>query len=180
MRFAWLKPAAARRTVLFGLAPIALVLILSAGATAQSAQQQTGQQPAQQAQTAKEPAKPGLAFQNDAGLVLLYVKQEKTADFEGLMTKLKDALAKSESADVKQQVTGWQIFKAPNGPAPAGSVAYVMFMNPVVKGAEYSFLGLLYKAFPNDAKAIFDQWNDMKAPNQPVVTFDLSLVSKMQ
>ncbi len=180
MRFAWFKPATARRTVRFGLAPVALVLLLSAGATAQTAQQQTGQQPAQQAQAAQAPAKPGLAFQNDAGLVLLYVKQEKTTDFEGLMTKLKDALAKNEAPEVKQQAAGWQIFKAPNGPAPAGTVAYLMLMDPVVKGAEYSFLALLYKAFPTDAKAIFDQWNDMKAPNQPVVTFDLTRVTKMQ
>ena len=36
------------------------------------------------------PAKPTLTFQNDAGVVLLYVKADKTADFEELMTKFKD------------------------------------------------------------------------------------------
>ncbi len=178
MRFAWLKPAMARRTVVLGLALVALALLLSSGVSAQT--QTPPQQPAQQAAQTQAPAKPGLAFQNDAGLVLLYVKQEKTADFEALMTKLKDALAKNESPEVKQQAAGWKIFKAPNGPAPQGAVAYIMMMDPVVKGAEYSFLGILYKAFPSDAKAIFDQWNDLKAANQPVVTFDLALVTKMQ
>lgn len=77
--------------------------------------------------------KPTKTFEGDAAVALVYVKADKTADFEDLMAKFKEALSKSEVAEVKQQTAGLKIFKAPNGPAPAGAALYVMIADPVVK-----------------------------------------------
>jgi hypothetical protein len=128
---------------------------------------------------AQEAAKPALTFQGDAGLILLYVKAEKTADFEALMAKLKEGLAKIDTPESKQAAAGLRLFKAPNGPAPAGAVLYIMLADPVAKGAEYAFLPILYKAFPAEAKSFLDKWQDVKHATGPVV-WDLQLVSKMQ
>ncbi len=81
--------------------------------------------------------KPTKTFEGDAAVALVYVKADKTADFEDLMAKFKEALSKSEVAEVKQQTAGLKIFKAPNGPAPAGAALYVMIADPVVKNVEY-------------------------------------------
>ena len=119
--------------------------------------------------------KPTKTFEGDAAVAFVYVKAEKTADFEELMAKFKEALGKSEAAEVKQQAAGLKVFKAPNGPAPAGSALYVMIADPVVKNVEYWFLSILYKAFPADAQALYQKWQDCKATTGPVF-FDLTTI----
>ena len=129
---------------------------------------------------AQEPPKPALAFDGDAGMMLLYVKAEKTADFDAMMEKLKEAFGKIDSPEVKQQAASLKVFKAPNGPAPPGAVLYVMLADPSVKGVEYAFLPILYKAFPAEAKAFSEKWAEVKHTQAPVVWKDLVLVTKMQ
>ena len=124
------------------------------------------------------PKPPDLAMTGDTGLIFLYVKSEKAADFEALMNKLKEALGKTEVPEVKQQMASWKVLKAPNGPAPAGATLYVMLADPVVKNVEYWFLSILYKTYPAEAKAMYDQWTEMKHTNQAI--WQLSLVLKMQ
>ena len=168
----------ARFVIQLGLA-VAVVLVLADGVSAQTA----SQQPQQQAQAqGGQPQKPAVTFQGDAGLMLVYVKADKTADFEDMIAKLKDGAAKSELPDLKdfkQQAAGWTVYKATTGPMPQGSVLYVMYATPVVKNVEYWFLSLLYKVYPAEAKAYFDKWNDVKA-TQPPLPFDLQTVVKMQ
>ena len=124
--------------------------------------------------------KPTLAFQNDAGLIIFYIKPDKTADFEDLMTKLKDGLAKMEAPEAKQQAASMKLFKNPVV-ANATVAVYVLFADPAVKSVEYWFLPILYKAYPNDAQALFAKWQDVKAtqPAQPGI-FDLTQVIKFQ
>ncbi len=88
------------------------------------------------AQDAAAKEKPTLAFQNDAGLIIFYVKPDKTADFEELMTKLKDGLSKVEAPEAKQMLAGMKLFKTPVA-AGAQVASYVLFADPVVKNTEY-------------------------------------------
>ena len=128
---------------------------------------------------AQEPAKPALAFQGDTGLVFLYVKAEKTADFEALMAKVKEGLGKIDTPEAKQVAASLRLLKSTTGPAPAGAVLYVMLADPAQKGVEYAFLPILYKAFPAEAKSFLDKWQDVKHTSGTAV-WDLQLVTKMQ
>ena len=47
-------------------------------------------------------------------MVLNFIKPDKTADFEMVMGKLKEAMAKSEKPERKQQAAGWKVFKSPD------------------------------------------------------------------
>ena len=58
---------------------------------------------------------------SDGALVLNYIKPDKTADFEMVMAKVKEALAKSEKPERKAQAEGWKIFKTAE-PGPSGAV----------------------------------------------------------
>lgn len=169
MRLTWFPLVTDRRPMLAGL-----VLALLLGAASIS----FAQEAAQQAAPAEKKA---VAFTNDVGMVLIYVKEDKTADFEDLLTKLKDGLAKTENADVKKTAAGLKFLKAPKGPAPAGNVLYVMLADPVVKDVEYWFLSNLYKLYPDPAesKALFDKWQGAKGTVNPV-PFDLAIAAKMQ
>jgi len=74
-----------------------------AGSTARAQQPAA---PAGQAQTVSNPR----LFPNDAGMVLNFIKPDKTADFEAVMAKLKEALSKSDKPDRKAQAAGLKVF----------------------------------------------------------------------
>src|SRR4026207_810842 len=109
-----------------------------AGSTARAQQPAA---PAGQAQTVSN----ARIFPNDAGMVLNFIKPDKTADFEMIMGKLKEALSKSEKPERKQQASGWKVFKSAD---PAGAnVLYVYIIDPSVKGADYQVSNIITEAF---------------------------------
>jgi len=80
---------------------------------------------------------------------LITVKPDKTADFEMVMGKVKEALAKSEKPERKQQAAGWKVFKA--NEAPPNGVIYMLITDPVAKGTDYSLQQILTEGFgPTD------------------------------
>ena len=83
---------------------VALVAVTLAGASTAAAQEPAA---------APQPAKPVLALdEGDVALITMLIKPDKTADFELVLNKLKEALAKSEKPERKQQAAGWKIFKS--------------------------------------------------------------------
>jgi hypothetical protein len=126
--------------------------------------------PAQQAAAA--PAK--RVFASDAGMVLNFIKPDKTADFEAVMAKLKEALQKSPER--KQQAASWKVFKSPE-PAAGGNVLYVFIIDPSVKGADYTVSTVLAEAFPTEVQTLYKQYADSYASGQNFV--NLHLVSDL-
>ncbi len=176
MRLTWFPFGSTYRTALVGLV-LAVAFVLGAVSVASAQAAAPPQQPAA-AQPPAAPAKPALAFQNDAGLMIVYIKADKTADFEDLMNKLKEGLAKMDAPEAKQQAASLKLFKNPN--VQGGIAVYVLFADPAVKNVEYWFLPILYKAYPNDGQALLQKWTDSKAATPPPTIFDLALVMKMQ
>jgi hypothetical protein len=109
------------------------------------AQQPAAAAPAQQPAAQANP----FVFPGDGGAVLNFVKADKTADFEMIMGKVKEALGKSDKPERKQQATGWKIFKA-SEPGPNGAVIYAFVIDPVVKGGDYSVGNILVEGFGSE------------------------------
>ncbi len=130
--------------------------------------QAPAQSPAPQAQSA--PAT--RVFGSDAGMVLNFVKTEKTADFEAVIAKLKEALDKSEKPERKQQAASWKVFKAVE-PGPPGSALYVFIIDPPVKGADYTVSAILAEAFPQEVQALYKQYAESYAQGQNFVNLTL-------
>jgi hypothetical protein len=153
-------PAGARRT---GRLVMALAgVTLAAGPLG-------AQAPAQQGQAAP----PARVFASDAGMVLNFIKPDKTADFEAVMAKLKEALQKSEKPERKQQAASWQVFKSPD-PAAGGNVLYVFLINPSVKNADYTVSTILAEAFtPAEVNEIYKQYAESYATGQNFVNLAL-------
>jgi hypothetical protein len=129
---------------------VALVAVTLAGASTAAAQTPA---PA-------EPAKPVLLLdEGDVALVTILIKADKVADFEVVLNKLKEALAKSEKPERKQQAAGWKIFKTTQ-PGPQGSVVYVMRIDPVVKGQEYDISRLIAEVFPVEVQELFAKYKE--------------------
>ena len=151
------------RRILFGLVVGAL------SATTAFAQATPPAAAAQAAPTAR-------MFASDAGMVLNFIKPDKTADFESVIGKLKEALQKSAKPERKQQAASWKVFKSPD-PAAGGNVLYVFMIDPSVKGADYTVSTILAEAFPTEVQALYKQYADAYASGQNFV--NLSLVSDL-
>jgi hypothetical protein len=111
--------------------------------------------PAQQPAAQANP----FVFPGDGGVILNFVKADKTADFEMVLGKVKEALGKSEKPDRKQQATGWKLFKA-SEPGPNGAVIYVFIMDPVVKGADYSVGNILVEGFGAEGQTLYKTYSE--------------------
>lgn len=115
-----------------------------------------GEARAQEAQAQQPPA---LTLDSGAGLLFHQIKADRTADFEWVIGRIKDALVKSEDPTHKQQAAGIQVLRSTD-PGQNGNVMYVIFVNPAVKGADYSMqalLKLLYATFPEQQQEIYQK-----------------------
>jgi len=136
------------------------------------------QQPPPAAAPAQQAAAPPAArtFASDAGMVLNFIKPDKTTDFEAVIAKLKEALQKSEKPERKQQAATWKVFKSPD-PAAGGNVLYVFVIDPSVKGADYTVSTILAEAFPTEVQALYKQYAEAYASGQNFV--NLALVADL-
>jgi hypothetical protein len=139
---------------------VGLLVVLSSAAAARA------QQPAAPAQGA-QPVSNARVFPNDAGMVLNFIKPDKTADFEMVMGKLKEALQKSEKPERKQQAAGWKVFKSAD---KAGeNFLYVYVIDPSVKGADYQVSNIIAEAFPTEANDILKKYAESYAQGMNIV-----------
>jgi hypothetical protein len=105
-----------------------------------------------------------LTFDGDVALWTVAVKPDKTADFETVITKLRDGLLKSSKPERQQQAAGWRVVKLAQ-PLPDGNVGYVHIVRPVVKGADYTVMQVLYDEFPEERQALYELYRGAFAKN---------------
>jgi hypothetical protein len=157
-------PAAVSRFGWMALALVAAVFCFASSARAQAA-------PA--AQAAATPNQ--RLFANDGGMVLNFIKADKTADFEEVIAKVKEGLQKSDKPERKQQAAGWKVFKSPD-PGAGGAVVYVFIIDPSVKTADYQVSNLLVETMGNtpEMQALYKKYADAYTPQgQNVVNLQL-------
>ena len=125
--------------------------------------------------TAHAQAAQALTFNGDTAILQVAIKADKTAAFEGIMAKVREALMKSDKPERKQQAAGWKVVKSPTA-MKDGTIMYMHVLSPVVKGADYTILALLYEANtdPAQQRALFEQYRDAFAAN--LGGFDLTTV----
>jgi hypothetical protein len=150
-----------------------VVGMLAATTTASHAQQPPAQQPPAQQPAQQAAAAPTKrVFGNEAGLVLNFIKPDKTADFEAVMAKLKEALQKSEKPERKEQAKSWKVFKSPDQ-AAGGNVLYVFVVDPAVKDADYTVSNILAEAFPSEVQELYTKYAGAYAQGQNFVNLQL-------
>jgi hypothetical protein len=135
-------------------AATAVVVLTLMSATPVLAQQAA----APAAQPAAQPAPQALTFATGAGLLFHQIKADRAADFEWVMERLKEAMSKSEDAKVKEQASGFKVFKTAADAVSPGNITFVVVVNPATAEADYSMtnlLNLVYKAFPDQQQEIF-------------------------
>ncbi len=132
---------------------------------------QTPAQSASAAQGASDEHKKtqGLSFDGDVALWTVAIKPDKTADFEQVLAKVRDALEKSANPQRKQQAAGWRVMKIAK-PLPNGNIAYVHIISPVVAGADYTILKAIYDEFPSESQQLYALYRDAFAQSLALAT----------
>jgi hypothetical protein len=97
-----------------------------------------------------------FTLEGDLALWSVSIRPDKTADYEQILTKVKEALTKSQAPEAKQQLAGWRVIKAAK-PMPDGNILYQHVIQPVA-GADYNILQVLYGTFtdPTEQKTLYD------------------------
>ena len=144
-----------------------------------------GATPPQTGAPAAAPAKPQgpYEFATEIGFFYVVVRNDKAAQFDAAMGKLKQALMTSTaSADRKRQASGWRVFKssetatpaptaavppppagaaapaaAPATPPASATISYILMIDPVVKKMSYDPIEIMQELMPNDVQPVFDQ-----------------------
>ena len=144
-----------------------LLLTWCAPALDSVASAQVAPPPAQAKSSAKQ-----LLLTSDSGIVLNFIKPDRTADFEAVVVKLKEALQKSAKPERRKQAASWKVYRSPD-PGPNGSVLYVFTMDPAVKDADYTVSTILAEAFPADALTLLKQYSEAFAAGYNFVNLSL-------
>jgi hypothetical protein len=124
----------------------------------------SAQQPA-----AQQPAPQKLTFSGDVALWTVAIKPDQTAAFEQIMSKVREALIKSNDPLRQRQAAGWKVMKIEK-PLPDGNVAYVHVISPVVPDADYTVMQILYDAFPDERQALYEMYRQAFAANLSLAT----------
>jgi hypothetical protein len=129
-----------------------LVLLVSAGTPRLAKAQTTESHP------------PAFTLDGELALWTVAIKPDKTADFERVLARLRDALSKSQNPVRRQQSAGWKVIKVEK-PMPDGNIAYVHVISPVVKGADYAVMQTLYEELPNERQELYELYRGAFAQN---------------
>jgi hypothetical protein len=110
---------------------------------------------AQEAAAQQQEEPPKTTFDSQAVLWAFEANPGKEADYERVITMLKQALQKSERPETKQQLTGWKVIKNATPQPNGGGYVYVHVINPVVPGADYSITNIVYEMLSDEEKLEF-------------------------
>lgn len=102
------------------------------------------------------------------------IKADKTADFEAVMAKVKEALSKSSDAKRKQMALGWRVYKGLET-AAGGNVVYVWILDPPVKDVDYTVTEILKEAFPNEAQDLWAKYVACFVSGQTMLNLELKM-----
>ncbi len=120
-----------------------------------------------------EPISPPRLFAHDGGIVLNFIKPDKTADFEFVIERVKEAFSKSARPERAQQAAGWKVFRSPD-PA-GGNVLYVFLIDPAVPGSDYQISNLIAETFtPAEANDILKKYAESYAQGMNIVNLTLA------
>ena len=106
-------------------------------------------------EAAAQPAANKTTYNADAVIVMYAVNPGKDADYEQVLAKLREALNKSTAPEAKQQLAGWKVIKSQNSLTKDTSSTYIHLIHPVVKGADYSIVNIVYAVSTDDEKRSF-------------------------
>jgi hypothetical protein len=127
--------------------------------------------------TAAAPAKPKesvLTLEGNTALWAIAVRADQSQAFEQVMVRLRQALTNSQNPQRREQAKGWKVVRL-GTPLPDGAITYVHVIHPVVRGANYSVMQILYDEFPDERRVLYDLYRGAFDRNVSLATGTVAL-----
>lgn len=153
-----------RHTIIFSVMCAVVFTVTSAPAQQAGGAAASAQQPAD-----KDTSSEKFTLDGEAALWTVAIRADKTADFERVLARLREALLRSDTPERRQQAQGWTVLRLTT-PLPDGNVAYVHDVRPVVPGADYSVMRILYDAFPDERLQLYELYRGAFVKNVALAT----------
>jgi hypothetical protein len=129
---------------------------------------------AQAAAQGEQGSAPAFTFAGETALWTVAIRPDKVADFERVLGRLRSALQASQKPQRREQAAGWSVIKI-DKPMPDGNIAYVHVIKPVVAGADYSVMQILYDEFPEERQELYEAYRAAFAQNLALSTGNLAV-----
>jgi hypothetical protein len=100
-------------------------------------------------------AQPVMNFTGGSAVVMSYVSQAGTADYERVMRAYGASLSGSENAQYNQMGSSMKIFRAAE-PGPNNTVLYMWIVDPVISGANYAEAQILNDEMPDEVQDLYE------------------------
>ena len=113
--------------------------------------------------------KPKFTLEGHTALLTVAIRPDKAADFERVMSRMRDALLASADPKRKEQALGWKVMRL-GKPLPDGNIAYVHVIDPVVPGMDYAVMQTLYEAFPDERQQLYELYRSAFVSNLSLAT----------
>ena len=92
---------------------------------------------------------------NNGGFLQNIIKSGSTADFEMVMSRVKEGLQNSDDSAKRRQANSWKMYKLPA--QPNGNVIYLAIIDPPVSRANYTVSTILFEAYGQaEAQRLYD------------------------
>ena len=95
-----------------------------------------------------------FTFDGEVDMWSMAIKPDKISDFMEVIDRVKQALEKSDNPNASRQLAGWRVVRG--GRMPDGNIVFTHLIDPVVPGADYAMLTILYEGFPGEQRAMYD------------------------
>ena len=107
-------------------------------------------------------------FTSDGGMIINVIKPDKGPDFEAVMARVKEALARSDNPKRKQMALSWRVFKGLEA-GPGGNLVYIFWFDPPVKDEDYQITAILGEAFPNELQDLWAKFTQCFVSGQTML-----------
>ena len=101
---------------------------------------------------------PVMALDGDAAVITILIKPDKTADFESVMAKYKEAMAQERQRHAEDAVGRHEVLQGAR--RPGRRRRYIVVVDPVVKGEEYDITRVITEVFPVEVQALYQLYKD--------------------
>jgi hypothetical protein len=109
-----------------------------------------------------------FVFGSDGGLVVNYIKPDKTVAFDFMIGQLKVAMEESRESTLSEQAARWKVVRTGES-GPDGAAVYVFAVDPGLSNVDYRLSTVVAEAIHRNPDEFYRRLLDLYASRQNVI-----------
>jgi hypothetical protein len=109
-----------------------------------------------------------IVFGSTAGVVVNYIKPDKTVSFDFMIGQLKAAMERSQQPPLAEQAAGWKVVRTRER-GPDGTAVYVFAVDPKLRNVDYRVSAVVAEAIQRNPDDFYRRLLNLYAASQNVI-----------